>query len=155
MSRICMRLTNENFVHSRLPQYVGNIGLFLREWIVKPGVKARCSSVQLAKRILLRILLLIERSASERNGTFVLSRWEARNLIALYPPKDVTTYGYYFLFSVSSSSIDLGKIPENRENISREGQREVMRILRPFLSVTFYNLVFRLARPYVWTCETL
>jgi len=48
-----------------------------------------------------------------------LSREEARNLIiALYSPKDVTTYGYYFLFSVSSSGIDLGEIPENRENIS-------------------------------------
>jgi len=80
-SCICMRLTNENFVHSRLPQYVGNIGLFLREWIVKPGAKARCSSVQLAKRILLRILLLIERSASERNDIRSFSLVEKRAIL--------------------------------------------------------------------------
>lgn len=40
-----------------------------------------------------------------------------------------------------------GNPRESREYIaSREGQREVMRILRPFLSTTFRNLIFRLTR---------
>lgn len=40
-----------------------------------------------------------------------------------------------------------GNPRESREYIaSREGQREVMRILRPFLSPTFRNLIFRLTR---------
>lgn len=110
------------------------------EGSLKPDALARVLG---KKKILLRILLLIERSASERNDTFVLSRAEARNLIiALYSPKDVTTYGYYFLFSVSSPGIDLGENPrESREYIaSREGQCEVMRILRPFLFCDFSTI---------------
>jgi hypothetical protein len=73
--------------------------------------------------------------------------------MALYSPKDdTTTYGYYFLFFVSSAapSIDLGEIPENRGNISRRetrNAREVMRILHLVLSRDFPPFDISLGRP--------
>lgn len=139
---ICMRrgdwLMKTLFTLGGVPSMVTSAFFFENRSLNLARKPDALTHTHLAKKILLRILLLIERASDIR--LFSLVHTDACNLIiALYSPKDVTTYGYYFLFSVSSSGYwSRGNPRESREYIvSREGQCEVMRILRPFLSSDF------------------